>query len=156
MDLQEIMDAMGAKKRQEALEHSPQLTLGELIILLDNVEEPENPLVFDDGDYCPTGVGSWRGSYKEFALRYDSTDDTAPMSVNNFLPVLESAEGGEFRGYKGGDFLMTNTTPVWVANRGDSSGFANYGEFIDRQGVVGVSQDSSVVVIETDEVPHYA
>jgi hypothetical protein len=145
LSIQELLEAMGAKDRRETMQKSDQLVLGELTILMDNVDG-EKPVVFDDVDCVPTSVGSWRGSYRELAIRYDGGSE--PMTVDEFHAILDDADGKTFKGYKGGDFTMSSTTPVWVANRGTSSGFKHR-----EHGVVGVREEDERVVIETGEVP---
>jgi len=44
-------------------------------------------------------------------------------TVNDFLKILNLAMGKYFVGYKGGDYTMGKTTPMWVANHGESGGF---------------------------------
>ena len=69
------------------------------------------------------------------------------MSLLDFLKMLKSTVGKTMTGYKGGDFLMGETTPVWVANYGKVSGFRKY-EFKDTA-VVDVIEQESAVIIKT-------
>ena len=65
-DLQTIIrNAIDADRARE-LEDSPQLLLGELIRSLENVDR-SLPIFFSSGER-PTGLCSWRGSYKELAI----------------------------------------------------------------------------------------
>lgn len=148
MDIQDFLDAESERRRQETLKDSPQLTLGEVTIHLENVAEPEKPVVFDDDSYRPTTVGSWRGKYDELAIRFEENDEENQTETSQFLRELKEADGSEFRGYKGGEYKMSNNTPVWIANRGNQNGFESL-----NQGVVGVTETEEKVVIETSEVP---
>lgn len=149
MDIQDILDAKAEQRRNETLKDSNQLTLGELTLHIKHVEDQNKPVVFDDGAKCPVSLGSWRGSYTELAIRYeDCMQLEEAITVAEFLAELQQADGAEYRGYKGGDYKMSNSTPVWVANRGSSSGFK-----YSNQGVVDVTEEDDRVVINTADVP---
>ena len=149
MDLQDILDNAMAANREEQMKTSNQLTIGELILKLESVDTLEKAVFFDDTDIRPTDVGSWRGSYREFALRYSDEDEFDGFTGEKLLETLEDAIGSSFTGYKGGEFKMGKVTPVWVANYGDSSGFSSR-----YQGVVNVSETEERIVIETAEVDY--
>lgn len=180
INLQTILDNAVVAKRAEEMLTSPQMTLGELILKLEGTDGGL-PIVFDDGEYKPTGLGSWRGSYKELAIRYEDGgspcydqpgpdcerdefgdhayrckcggtkeyDTSLPdnPTVGALLKMLRLVQGKYIIGYKGGDFTMGKTTPVWVANYGTSSGFKG-----GSQGVVDVKEQDDVVAIITKEV----
>ena len=120
MDLQTIVTNALAAERAEQMKTSPQLTLGELILKLEAVGNKELPVVFDVGKYHPTDIDSWRGRYNELALNYVTKGE--PLSVRDITAFLRGTVGSIHTGYKGGDYLMGKTTPVWVANYGDSEG----------------------------------
>ena len=143
MDLQTILDNAVAAERAESMKTSPQLTLGELILKLEATATDQWPVIFDVAPWFPTHAGSWRGSYRELAL--DWTDKGKPMSLSSFLSMLRDCIGAVMTGYKGGDYLMGKTTPVWVANYGDSEGFGAEEEI----GVIDVRLDASHVVLVT-------
>lgn len=155
MDLQDVIEGQLAQDREEAMKQSTQLTLGELILKLEAVDQGKE-VVFDDGEFRPTSVGSWRGSYKELAMRYDEGGER--LSVSELLLTLREADGEEFTGYKGGQYLMGRTTPVWVANRGDSFGFnelENEDGYREFQAVLDVEETDRDVRIVTGPAPHY-
>ena len=180
-----------AAERSKQMLNSVQLTLGELILKLESVKQTL-PVVFDDKKYKPTGLGSWRGSYKELSIQYedggsecyeqpkaDCKMDETPFGrdhayncpcggtkahstslpknpkVKDLLAVLKIAQGNYFVGYKGGDFTMGKTTPVWVANYGTSSGFKENkeGEY-KSQAVVDVEENKTNVVIKTQLIDY--
>ena len=105
-------------KRQATLAASKQLTLGGLIEKLRWVADKTKRVSFDVGNLHPAGLDSWRGSYAELALAYKETG-TRP-TVGELLTECQAAIGETFTGYKGGEFLMSETTPIWVANYGNS------------------------------------
>lgn len=134
-----------AVRREEEMKTSPQLTLGELILKLEPIvaaqkakkENDEATVRFDFAYFHPTVLSSWRGSYRELALEF--SDEGEAPKVSEFLKKLKEAVGKTYEGYKGGDFVMGKTTPLWVANYGDSN----------EVGVVGVLDRGWVVILET-------
>lgn len=148
--------------RAREMQTSEQLTLGELTLKLEAVSDKSLPIEFDYQATKPTGLASWRGSYRELAIQYEdggatcyelpgpdclmddppfardhsyrcpcggrpehSTSLPETPTTQDLLDVLKLAHGKFFTGYKGGDFTMGKTTPVWVANYGNSSGFGD-------------------------------
>jgi len=142
MDLQSIITNQVQAQRQEQLKTSIQLTLGEIILKLEAVKNQELPVVFDVKKYYPTGIDSWRGSYCELSLEYD--DEGKPLLLEKFVKILKNTVGKTLTGYKGGDFLMGRTTPVWVANYGTSSGFRQ-----KDTAVIDILEKGDKVVIKT-------
>lgn len=109
-----------------------QMSLGELAATLRGFE-PDARVEFSAGGN-PGEFHSYRGYYEFVAL--GSQD--GPCAVAELLNQTEEAIGHTFEGYKGGDFLMTRRTPVWVSEYGYDSGL----------GIVGTElQDSGVVVL---------
>ena len=64
MDWQEIIDNAMEMQRAKDMKTSEQLTLGELILKLEAVEDKSNPVIFNER-YFPVDIDSWRGSYRE-------------------------------------------------------------------------------------------
>lgn len=128
MDLQTYLGNAVKAARKETLANSDQLTLGELILKLKpivekNKGEEDMPTVRYDFEYLfPTSIDSWRGSYDELALNFQT--EGQPMKADAFLQMLEETVGETFEGYKGGEFTMNKHTPVWVANYGNSGNTA--------------------------------
>lgn len=124
MDLQTFLDNAVTAARQKTLASSDQLTLGEMILKLEPIiakqkevierHEHEATVVFDFEYLYPIGIDSWRGSYAELALSFDS--DGGEMSITAFMKMLKECIGKTFTGYKGWDFVMSKHTPIWVAN----------------------------------------
>ena len=97
---------------------------------------PEAELRYDFGYCYPTGFHSYRGDYSELALGFDAsghgfTNSNDFPTVAEILKKAEDALGSEFTGWKGGDFTMYDTTPLWMDNYGDWSSTAIVG--IKRQ-----------------------
>lgn len=93
------------------------ITLGKLIRLLE-CEKPENHVCFDFGGMTPTDIDSYRGYYDQLAIGYQDKYDES-MTVAKLLEILTKSVGGTFHGYKGGNYTMDVTTPVWAANYGE-------------------------------------
>lgn len=137
INLQTMIDNALKAERQETLKSSPQLTLGELISKLEKVEKDSVTVRFDFEYIRPSGIDSWRGSYEELALSFDLEGS---ITVKELLVILKDAVGKTFTGYKGGEFLMSKHTPIWVANYGNSG----------STGVVDVIDEKYEVILKTD------
>jgi len=148
MDLQTILNNAVAAKRAEDMKTSAQLTLGELIIKMEG-KSGDKPVVFDDGKHFPTYLGSWRGDYCELALGYNVYEDEKPMNGADFAEKLKKAVGATYQGYKGGDFTMGKTTPVWVANNGECIGFREETEDGHETAIVDVVEMPDSIVLQT-------
>jgi len=111
----------------------PQLSLGEIISKIEKlgltweIGNKPKTICFDFGSAIPTNLDSWRGDYSHLALGYNLTgyDKTADSDINeitaeNLLQELKSSIGKTFEGWKGGDYVAKQNTPVWVANPGNS------------------------------------
>jgi len=143
MDLQEIVTNAVKAERAEEMKTSPQLTLGELILKLEALDNPDCPVVFDVEPYYPTHIGSWRGRYEELSLRYGKNGEPPPF--RDFLRLLKGTVGSTCMGYKGGEFLMGKTTPVWVAHYGDMCCW----DWHETRYVVDVRPDAKAVILVT-------
>lgn len=96
------------------------MRLGEIIAALKQAS-PETNVIFDFGGFAPSGIDSYRGYYSDLALSYRANK---PITVAELLEILTGADDDVFEGYKGGTWKMNKTTPVWVANYGESHGVA--------------------------------
>lgn len=110
------------------------LALGELIDLLKG-EAQSDEVRFDFGLLIPRKVASYRGYYEQLALGYDQ-DWQKSVTVADLLAELGGAVGRDYGGWKGGEYTMGRTTPVWAANSGESPG----------TGIVGVRRDTYVIL----------
>lgn len=104
-DLQDLVDGMSARMQRERAE--TQMTLGSLIESLE---------ALPDGAEVPNlkGADSYRGYYSDLA--FGRGEGNRPAA--ELLAECRAAMGKVFMGYKGGDFVMGQTTPVWVAEYG--------------------------------------
>lgn len=118
MDIQKMLDAMMEQGRLTRGQY--QMTLGGAIKALETMP-PEADVVTDDVDYpFPGEVESYRGYYSDLAFVPDSAAHTAEVVLSD----LKSALGETFEGYKGGDFVMQDNTPLWIAPYGQCPGIA--------------------------------
>ena len=128
MNLQQYLDSVSKSRRTAILEQNDQLTLGQLIkkiqVIADiQAEREDEATVRYDFEYLfPNAADSWRGDYSELALNYNV--DGEEMKVSEFLSMLKECVGKSFSGWKGGEYRMTEDTPVWVANPGKSGNTA--------------------------------
>lgn len=68
----------------------------------------------------PHGFGepmSYRGYYDELA--FEPVEET---TFGEMLRYAKSAHGAYFTGYKGGEYLMDDYTPCWIAHYGSGGG----------------------------------
>ena len=131
--LQDMMDGGNARAQKERADGG-QLTLGEFIALLELQGNPDREIL---------GFGkliSYRGYYCDLAFDPDdvfigdSLKSGKLPTVADLLAACRAAMGKVFEGYKGGDFMMGEATPLWVSPYGDSTGEKLVG--LDSTGMV--------------------
>lgn len=83
-----------------------QMTLGGLIDVLESMDR-NTPVNLGDPH-------SYRGYYSDLGLT------PCDATVQDLLNDCRSAMGRVFYGYKGGEFIMHQNTPVWVASWGST------------------------------------
>jgi hypothetical protein len=96
------------------------LSLGALIEKLSKCEMTAR-VYFDFCRLSPTSVNSYRGFYDHLAIGFADVQYDATKKVGELLTELRACVGKVFSGYKGGDYRMTEKTPVWVANWSETS-----------------------------------
>lgn len=105
MDIKSFIDGFLAA---QALERSKtQVTLGKMIEFLKS-SDPETLLPRLENPH------SYRGYYSDLAFEPASGFRKASELLSDCLSAL----GKTFEGWKGGDFLMKEDTPVWIACEG--------------------------------------
>lgn len=109
-DIQRIFDAISNAAAGERSRYH--VTLGKMIELL-SAADPELPVRFEDGT-APGFEHSYRGYYSDLA--FERVDGT--VLAKDFLRACQNAIGCTFEGYKGGDFTMTERTPLWASSYG--------------------------------------
>ena len=62
---------------------------------------------------------SYRGNYADLAFTPNGN-----WTVKDLFNSLTSIKGTEFTGWKGGEYLMDNDTPIWISNVGECWGIA--------------------------------
>lgn len=99
------------------MKHNEQhMTLGQLIDTLER-HPPDNILSIEPLGLIPSYLDSYRGDYCDLSIGF--TDDMEPrVLVVEFLPKLKAAVGAIFTGYKGGEYVMSADTPIWIAQYG--------------------------------------
>ncbi len=100
----ELLDGHRAKRALT------QLTLRRLIDVLDGVD-PERRVAMS------MTADSYRGYYADLA--FEPFADSEPTTAGRLAEYARSLIGQTFEGYKGGDFVMDEHTPLWVACWGD-------------------------------------
>ena len=110
MDMQAFIDSMSASMRDTRSDYH--LTLGALIDTLSNLS-PENTVSFYDGTF-PGDEISYRGYYCDLAFEPTSESKT----VGQLLQQCQKALGATYEGYKGGDYVMNEKTPLWKDSYG--------------------------------------
>ena len=100
------------------------LTVGELREKLESFVERDTKVVFENGHNVPNRFDSYRGYYHHVALDTDGMSFDKEVSVNDLLQTCISIQGSFVTGYKGGEFEIRDTTPVWVSDYGIASGIA--------------------------------
>lgn len=88
-----------------------QLTLGMMIAVLEKMD-PEIPTTLRIR-WC-----SYRGNYSELGAEFELG---SPRKLQELLMDLREVEGSTFSGWKGGEYTMFDTTPVWLAPSGIST-----------------------------------
>jgi hypothetical protein len=144
MGIQEIFDKICEGEMYKRVATGQNMSLGELIDELDGVDHKCLAVRLEDGRGI-SGIESYRGYYSDLALVPSETPIGARQpeyTVENLLDGLKNAVGEKFTGYKGGEFVMQNHTPVWVSEYGEASGLA----------VKGVEVRDDKVVILTEQV----
>lgn len=133
MDIQKLFDIVGDASRLTRSHYH--LTLGSAIKWLSDAP-PDAPVLFDTGE-VPGRPQSYRGHYSDLSLVPDGDLDT----VGKLLAALTKANGDTFIGYKGGNFLMGDDTPLWVANYGCTG-----------RAIIGAHMAESTAVLITKEI----
>lgn len=88
------------------------MTLGEMVAFMR--EAVESGASFSNGFCCPH---SFAGDFSSVAFAPSDTTDAQAM-----LECAESAMNQTFTGFEGGQFTMSEDTPVWMAEEGECEG----------------------------------
>ncbi len=119
--LQAYIDQMNERLQKQRSQE--QMTLGQLISKLEEMN-PESTIVCStDTSMTFTGFNSYRGYYNDLAIGYTVDNNEGFIIVKEFLDSAKECLGKTFYGYKGGEFIMDENTPLWIANYGHTSDF---------------------------------
>lgn len=119
MDLQKALDAFMAGGQSERSNYH--VTLGKLIAALSAADSKTPVYYIEDGEQRGVGsLESYRGYYSDLSFQPAGTVST----VGDVLTECMSAMGKTFTGYKGGDYVMDDDTPLWISHHGTASGLA--------------------------------
>jgi len=99
---------------------------------------PQTDVRFDFARFEPRKLDSYRGYYDHLALGWSERTEEK-VTVASLLAECRLAVGSHYTGYKGGEYKMLLSRPLWVANWGDCHDTA----------IVGVVDAGWQVVIET-------
>lgn len=103
------------------------LTIGEII---DELKKCNNEATVFVCGTLPVqldgSIGSWRGDYEQVALGYVMYGELkrTPVTVGELKTLLDMEIGKTETGWKGGKFVMSRLTQVWLDNRGDACNHA--------------------------------
>lgn len=89
-----------------------QMSLGDLLTALSNINDG-TPVEFDNYE-MPGVFMSYRGYYNEAGL----SEGDAETTCGDLKSQLSLFIGSTQVGYKGGEYRMTNDTPLWRADYG--------------------------------------
>ena len=103
--MQAMMDGLSVQWQKERA--AEQMTLGEVIDRLASL--PPRAVISGLGK-----LNSYRGYYCDLA--FDPYGKEKPAAL--LLKECRAAMGAVFTGYKGGEYQMGKTTPLWVASYG--------------------------------------
>lgn len=134
MDLQKLVDAMNSAAH--AARSGYHLTLGDAVKALEPFKDSDAEVRFSDGSSF-IDIDSYRGYYSDLALEPSKTPITAAMAHK----LLSAAIGQTFDGCKGGEYVMSESTPLWRSSYGRASGIA----------ITGI-QIGDEIILETKQV----
>lgn len=98
------------------------ISLGEFIDKLNSfgVEFDHHDVICAYSNAAPYRFTSYRGWYEHLAL---TRSEKHRMTLATFRNLAKGQVGIRHEGYKGGHYLMTLKTPVWLSEWGENSGY---------------------------------
>ena len=115
------------QEHHDEMRSSYHLTLGEAIAFMEKLDDsrPIELVLPDSGEVFLLGnPHSYRGYYSDLAFEYKPASAEDRMTVGEFRSMCKGCVGIPFEGYKGGEFVMKDTTPLWASSCGENSGIA--------------------------------
>lgn len=105
MNIQSLLDIMSEVGQMHRA--STQMTLGKMIAALEKMPSDSEVINL-------TRPHSYRGYYCGLAFELGE----GKRQADDMLAECKAAKGKVFEGYKGGDYIMKESTPVWIAEYG--------------------------------------
>lgn len=113
------------------------MNLGQLILALetscpsnyevrlhfDNYNNPHSHTVMDWEGAYPSRLSSYRGYYEYLRIGISGPYNEPMQTVKQLLAECRDAVGTTFFGYKGGEYLMTEKTEVYIDYYGEANGW---------------------------------
>lgn len=137
MDIQAFVNAISESGNRERSNYH--LTLGALISKLKDFDQSKE-VQFDVGGY-PDSLHSYRGYYSDLA--FSATEKV--VSVGDVLIEANKALNTAFQGYKGGDYLMTESTPLWKSEYGTSG---------ENEAIMNIIEMNEKVILITKKIEY--
>jgi hypothetical protein len=107
---------------QKFFRERKQFTLGELIEKMEMLD-PATLIKMQFSELATDFTShSYRGYYEQLAIYPAFRKVDSPLCVGQFVRFLKTCLNHTYDGWKGGEYSMFETTPVWVSDRGESSG----------------------------------
>ena len=97
-----------------------QYTLGKLIKVLE-LCSPKAHVYFDFCQLVPRSFHSYRGYYEDLQLDWRVENSWETLECKDFLILCKEQLNSVHTGWKGGDFRMTENTPIWVGEVGKAT-----------------------------------
>lgn len=112
------------------------MTLGELLKAVEPYKDNKDLNVyFDSLGARATTFDCYRGDYSCIALGYTGAyNDKCILRTSDLYKAVEDAIDEEFYGWKGGEFIMTKDTEIYVACSGVSTSVILSGVHVERWG----------------------
>lgn len=133
MDIQALVNAMNKAGREERAGYH--ITLGQLIKITGGLDD--DVLVKFDIGGGPTHPHSYRGYYTDLA--FAQGEPVAALGL--LLALKEECPDKIFFGYKGGDYVMGENTPLWVAEYGSCG-----------RAIIDFGTEDGALVLKTKEI----
>lgn len=116
-----IIERMKMKFKNESLENGAYSGLDLLTIFKEFNKDFKVKIIINDKVYNSSFIAeSWRGSYNLPAIDYVE-DNSYEITIEKAIENLNTLEGKEVEGWKGGEYILSLSVPIFIANGGDSN-----------------------------------
>lgn len=107
--------------KNESLENGAYSGLDLLTLFEELNKDYTVKIIMNDKVYNSSFIAeSWRGSYNLPAIDYVE-DNEYQITIEKAIKNLNTLEGKEVEGWKGGEYILSLSDLVFVANQGDSN-----------------------------------